>query len=226
MQNEGRRLLTIDDSENAREFIRKVLGAAGYTVIEAESGPIGVEQIRNGAPDLVLLDLQMPGEDGFATLKKIRAFWHGPVIVVSAREDVDAKVQALDLGADDYVAKPFDTEELLARLRASLRRGQTNEEIINWAGLTLRYIDRHVTRGEKMLHLSPMEFKLLWIVLQRRGSVVSRRQIAEEIWGHDDEHVQRSLRVLVRKLRAKIEQNPESPDLIQTEPGIGYRCAG
>lgn len=223
------RALIIDDEPQIRRLLRLVLEAEGYHVSEAATGGEGLLAAAQYPPDVVLLDLGLPDMEGLDALRRLREWSPVPVIILSVRDQEAAKVAALDLGADDYVTKPFSTPELLARLRAA-RRHQTaadppvvtlgNELVID---LTARRVRRH---GED-IRLSPTEYQVLRVLARHCGRVVTHRQLLHEVWGPHvaQQELTHYLRVYIAHLRQKIESNPASPRWILTEPAIGYRLA-
>ena len=218
------RVLIVDDEPPIRKLLRMGLTAQGYQVLEAPNGKVALELVAQG-PDLVILDLGLPDVQGFDLLRTIRARNEQvPIVVLSSRGDEAAKVAALDLGADDYVTKPFGTEELLARMRAALRHQlQVHGErpVFHTGDLSVDLVRRIVKVGDKEVKLSPKEYELLRMLVQRAGKVLTHKFLLGELW--DDLTDAQYLRVYVRQLRQKIEANPERPQYILTETGIGYR---
>jgi two-component system KDP operon response regulator KdpE len=219
------RVLVIDDEPAIRRFLRTSLGAQGYSVLEAEDGETGFAMLGRNALDVVVLDLGLPGIGGLEVLKKMRETGSSvPVIVLSSRTDETGKVTALDMGADDYVTKPFGMDELLARIRAAVRHRlqQEGEKPLFKSGdLSVDLVRRIVTvRGEEV-KLTPREYDLLRLLVAHAGKVLTHKFILREVWGSETD-VQ-YLRIYIRTLRQKIEANPERPNLVQTEQGVGYR---
>ena len=218
------RVLIIDDEPPIRKLLRMGLTAQGYQVLEAPNGKAALELIAQG-PDLVILDLGLPDVQGFDLLRTIRARNEQvPIVVLSSRGDEAAKVAALDLGADDYVTKPFGTEELLARMRAALRHQlQVHGErpVFHTGDLSVDLVRRIVKVRDKEVKLSPKEYELLRMLVQHAGKVLTHKFLLGELW--DELTDAQYLRVYVRQLRQKIEANPERPQYILTETGIGYR---
>jgi len=219
------RLLIVDDEPAMRRFLRTSLAVQGYEVSEAEDGQAALDFIRRNATDLLVLDLGLPGLDGFTVIRKLRESGSTlPIIVLSSRTDEHGKVEALDLGADDYVTKPFGIEELMARIRAALRhrlQEQGERPVFRSGDLTVDLVRRIVTvRGEEV-KLTPREYDLLRILVAHAGKVLTHKFILREVWGGDTD-VQ-YLRIYIRALRQKIEADPERPYHIQTETGVGYR---
>jgi two-component system, OmpR family, KDP operon response regulator KdpE len=218
------RVLIIDDEPPIRKLLRMGLTAQGYQVLEAPNGKAALELIAQG-PDLVILDLGLPDVQGFDLLRTIRARNEQvPIVVLSSRGDEVAKVQALDLGADDYVTKPFGTEELLARMRAALRHQlQVHGErpVFHTGDLSVDLVRRIVKVRDNEVKLSPKEYELLRMLVQHAGKVLTHKFLLGELW--DELTDAQYLRVYVRQLRQKIEANPERPQYLLTETGIGYR---
>ncbi len=218
------RVLIVDDEPPIRKLLRMGLTAQGYQVLEAPNGKAALELVAQG-PDLVILDLGLPDVQGFDLLRTIRARNEQvPIVVLSSRGDEAAKVQALDLGADDYVTKPFGTEELLARMRAALRHQlQVHGErpVFHTGDLSVDLVRRIVKVQDKEVKLSPKEYDLLRMLVQHAGKVLTHKFLLGELW--DDLTDAQYLRVYVRQLRQKIETDPERPRFILTETGIGYR---
>jgi two-component system KDP operon response regulator KdpE len=218
------RVLIVDDEPPIRKLLRMGLTAQGYQVLEAPNGKVALELVAQN-PDLVILDLGLPDVQGFDLLRTIRARNEQvPIVVLSSRGDEAAKVAALDLGADDYVTKPFGTDELLARMRAALRHQlQVHGErpVFHTGGLSVDLVRRIVKVQDKEVKLSPKEYDLLRMLVQHAGKVLTHKFLLGELW--DDLTDAQYLRVYVRQLRQKIETNPERPQYILTETGIGYR---
>jgi len=219
------RILIVDDEAAIRRFLKTALGTQGYVVSEAEDGKTALELASRNSFDLIVLDLGMPGMDGFEVLSHLRETGSAvPVIVLSVRSDEAGKVRALDIGADDYVTKPFGIEELLARIRTALRHrlAQEGEKPVFKSGdLAVDLVRRIVTiRGEEV-KLTPREYDLLRLLVAHAGKVLTHRFILNEVWGTETD-VQ-YLRIYIRTLRQKLEADPEQPKLILTEQGVGYR---
>jgi two-component system KDP operon response regulator KdpE len=218
------RVLIVDDEPPIRKLLRMGLGTQGYEVIDASNGKTALEALAN-KPDLVILDLGLPDMQGMDLLRRMRAQNEGvPIVVLSSRGDEGAKVAALDLGADDYVTKPFGMDELLARIRAALRHQlQVHGErpIFRVGDLAVDLVRRVVKVGDKEVRLSPKEYELLRVLVQHAGKVLTHKFLLRELW--NDLTDSQYLRVYVRQLRQKIEEDPERPHYILTETGIGYR---
>jgi DNA-binding response OmpR family regulator len=218
------RVLIVEDDEKIAAFLERGLVANGYQVSLAESGDDGLELARAPETDLVILDLTLPGLDGFAVLRKLRTSRADlPVLVLTARDALDQKVKALDLGADDYMTKPFALDELLARLRALARRSdQRSADAIELGDLRLDLLSRRVTRAGSAIDLSSREFALLEYLMRHPGQVLSRVQILAAVWEYDFDPLSNVVDVYVRYLRRKIDV-PGQPSFIETVRGAGYR---
>jgi two-component system KDP operon response regulator KdpE len=219
------RILAVDDEPPIRRFLRTSLSAQGYNVLEAEDGQNALDLLRRNAIDLVVLDLGLPGMDGFEVIRRLRDSGSSvPIIVLSVRTDEAGKVRALDLGADDYISKPFGVDELLARIRAALRHRlqQEGEKPLFRSGdLTVDLVRRIVTARGQEVKLTPREYDLLRLLVAHAGKVLTHKYILREVWGTETD-VQ-YLRIYIRTLRQKLEADPEQPSLILTEQGVGYR---
>ena len=222
----GLRILVVDDEPPIHRFLRPALEASGYVVLRADTGSAALHQIANAAPDMIVLDLGLPDMDGKEVLAKARNFTKVPIIILSARDREAEKIAALDLGADDYVEKPFAVGELLARMRAALRHrnsGEIQKSRVEIGGLVVDMDKRLVTIDGAALRLTPREYDLLCILVRNAGKVVTHNQILSAIWGPAHKDDTQYLRVFIGQLRAKIESGNTSAPLIQTEAGIGYR---
>lgn len=220
----GERVLVVDDEPQIRRALRTALAGHGYVVETADGGEAALQLAATWRPDALLLDLVMPPPDGFAVLKDVRGWSDVPVVVLSARGQEPDKVTALDLGADDYLTKPFGMGELLARLRAVLRRARREDDGALIAGPVTIDLARHVvTRHGDEVHLTPTEFALLRALAADAGKVLTHRQLLERAWGGYAAENTQQLRVYVNYLRRKLEDDPARPTLIVTEPGVGYR---
>jgi two-component system, OmpR family, KDP operon response regulator KdpE len=219
------RILVVDDEPAIRRFLRTSLTAQGYQIIEAENAKAALESVRRNTPDVLVLDLGLPDRDGFEVIQELRGAGSAlPIIVLSSRADEAGKVRALDLGADDYVTKPFGVDELLARLRAALRhklQQQGEHPIFRVRDLSVDLVRRIVTVRDAEVKLTPREYDLLRLLVAHAGKVLTHKFILREVWGTETD-VQ-YLRIYIRTLRQKIEANPDQPQLIQTEQGVGYR---
>jgi two-component system KDP operon response regulator KdpE len=220
------RILVVDDEPQIRKLLRISLEAQQYEVIEATDGAEGLRLATARQPDLILLDLGLPDQDGHAVLRTLREWSDLPVIVLTVREGEADKIRALDAGADDYVTKPFATGELLARVRAGLRkrlRAGGKEPVYSHAGLVVDLAHRRVTLRGGELHLSKKEYALLRLLVMHAGRVITHQQLLREVWGPAHEHDTQYLRVYVGQLREKLGEDPAAPTWIETEPGVGYR---
>jgi two-component system KDP operon response regulator KdpE len=221
------RVLAVDDDPALRRALAINLRARQYEVDLAEDGASALAAAARRPPDVVVLDLGLPDMDGRQVLIKAREFYHEPIIILSARDRETEKIEALDSGANDYVEKPFGVGELLARLRAALRQRSHASEppppIVKSGSLTIDFPRRLVTRGEELVHLSPKEYDLLAKLAQNAGKVMQHRDLLISIWGPAHAEDTQYLRVFIGQLRQKIESDPSEPQVITTEPGIGYR---
>ena len=220
------RILVVDDEPQIQRFLNPALTASGYEVILASTGGEAERLVATQAPDLVILDLGLPDKDGKIVIETVRAFSEVPIIVLSARDRETEKIAALDLGANDYVEKPFGIGELLARIRTSLRRqvaGASVPSRFEANDLVVDMTKRIVTRSGEEVHLTPKEYQLLVHLVLHAGLVVTHRQLLASVWGVAHVEDLQYLRVFVGQLRAKIEDDPNNPQLIRTEPGVGYR---
>jgi two-component system KDP operon response regulator KdpE len=219
------KVLIVDDEPQVRRALRAILTSQGCNVVEVRDGEEALEEIKADPPDLVLLDINMPGIDGFETCRRIREASEVPIIMVTVRGSEQDKVLALDAGADDYLVKPFGTQELLARVRAAARRLPNVQEIPPFvsAHLKIDFERRQVIAGGEPVHLTPTEFELLKHLVLNQGKPVSHLKLLHLLWGPEHGTDREPLRVFVGQLRKKIEPNPDEPSYILTEPLIGYR---
>ena len=220
------RVLVVDDEPQIQRFLKPALVACGYEVLSALSGAEALKLAATQAPGIVLLDLGLPDLDGKEVLERLRGFSSIPVIILSARDREAEKIAALDLGASDYVEKPFAVGELMARIRAALRQAQpegVETHRFEMNGLAVDIQKRLVTRHGVPIRLTPREYDLLNVLVRYAGRVVTQKQILREIWGPAHLDDTQYLRVFIGQLRAKIEADPSAPQIILTEPGIGYR---
>lgn len=219
-------ILIVDDEPQIRRFLRVGLPPHGFVCLEAANGADALSIFTKEKPDVVILDLGLPDNDGFDVLAQIRSLALTPVLILSARNDIAGKVRALEAGADDYVTKPFDMEELLARLKTALRHGLqvTGEAPVFRSGpLAVDLVKRQVFWADKEVHLSPKEYEVLRFLVQHAGKVVTHQQLLHEAWGPAHVEDVQYLRVLMRQLRKKLEPDTQSPRLLATEQGVGYR---
>ncbi len=220
----GERVLVVDDEPQIRRALRTALAGHGYQVEVAEDGEVALTALAARVPDAVVLDLVMPGVDGFEVLRQTRTWSTVPIIVLSARGQERDKVAALDLGADDYLTKPFGMAELLARLRAVFRRvGAPVDPLLAVGDVTIDLARHVVTRGGAEVHLTPTEYDLLRVLALNAGKVLTHRQLLGLVWGGYAAENTQQLRVYVNYLRRKLEADPAQPQLLVTEPGVGYR---
>jgi two-component system KDP operon response regulator KdpE len=222
------RILVVEDEPQMQKFLRTCMTAEGYRVIEATKGQEGLELARMHNPDLVLLDLGLPDMDGTDVTRALRQWSTKPIIIISARGQEEDKVRALDVGADDYLTKPFGTGELMARIRVALRRtaraGQEQPDPVLAVGdLKLDLDKRQVFVGTEEVHLTPNEYKLLTVLMKSAGKVLTHRQLLHEVWGPAYATQTQYLRVYMVQLRHKLEKDTARPRYLVTEPGIGYR---
>lgn len=226
MNKAGDRILVIEDDPDIQLFLATSLGSAGYTVVGASRGRDGIARASEGPPALVILDLGLPDIDGIQVVRHLREQGDVPIIILSARADERQKIRALDAGADDYLTKPFSVAELIARVRAALRRaGHNGENVFEADGLSIDLERRSVRRNGEDVHLTPTEFKLLARLLRNRGRVVTHHQLLADVWGADFVDHTHYLRIYMGQLRAKIEADPADPRFLLTETGVGYRFA-
>jgi two-component system KDP operon response regulator KdpE len=222
----GHRVLIVDDEPQILRFLRPALDAAGYEVIEAETGAAALRDVATKAPDIVILDLGLPDMDGKEVIARLRAWSEIPIIILSARDRESEKIAALDLGADDYIEKPFSIGELTARIRTALRHklkaaGATDK--VQSDGLTIDMVHRRVERDGLAIKLTPKEYDLLALLAHHAGKVVTHKTLLTSVWGPAHADDLQYLRVFIGQLRAKIERDPASPRILATEPGVGYR---
>ena len=219
------RVLVVDDEPQILRTLAVNLRARGYEVDLAQTGEQALDLAAKGHPDVVVLDLGLPGIDGVEVIRGLRGWSHVPVVVLSAREAEAAKVAALDAGADDYVTKPFGMDELLARLRAALRRAAPAEElaVIDTGDFSIDLAAKRVTRGHDEVRLTPTEWHLVEVLVRNRGKLVTQRQLLDEVWGPAHERDTNYLRVFMAQVRRKLEPQPAQPRYFMTEPGMGYR---
>jgi two-component system KDP operon response regulator KdpE len=220
------KVLVVDDETQIRVLIKATLVRAGYAVAEAENAREAVNAKAIDKPDLILLDLGLPDRDGLELIGQLRGEPRSALIVVSARDQTEQKVAALDLGADDYITKPFDTEELLARVRASLRQRLASEaerQVVEAGAVTIDLLARTVRRGGEEVHVTPKEWNLLQDLAKHPGRVLTHEALLRSVWGPAHVGQTEYLRVAIRALRQKLEEEPARPRLIVNEPGVGYR---
>ena len=219
------KILIVDDAQQVRRVLRTTLSAEGYTIFEAGTGEEALESIRASVPDAILLDVNMPGMGGLETCREIRRSLDVPILMLTVRNAERDKVLALDAGADDYVVKPFGMQELLARIRAALRRRapQGTENAFVAKDFSVDFETRLVLVRGREVHLTPKEFELLRHLVLNAGKPLTHRRLLQAVWGPDYGDEPEYLRVMVNQLRKKIESDPARPKLILTEPWVGYR---
>jgi two-component system, OmpR family, KDP operon response regulator KdpE len=225
--NNGLQILIIDDETQIRRFLRISLEANGYKIHEVATGNDGILKTAQLRPDIIVLDMGLPDMDGLEVLKRIREWTNTPIIILSVRDSDHDKVSALDAGADDYLTKPFSIDELMARLRTAQRHTQPQPETSIFVSGRL-YVDlarRLVTVADESIKLTPTEYALLRLLIRHAGKVLTHQFILREVWGLEYIHETHYLRVYFAQLRQKIEVNPALPEIILTEPGVGYRLS-
>jgi two-component system KDP operon response regulator KdpE len=220
-------ILLIEDEPQMRSVVRLALRDT-YRVAEAETGSQGLQQAAAQTPDLILLDLGLPDMDGLEVTKHLREWSVTPLIVISARGQEAQRVEALDAGADDYLTKPFGSAELMARIRAALRRAtqspqEPSSAVVTVGNLRIDFAKRLVFVGESKVHLTPIEYRLLTILVKYGGKVLTHKQLLDQVWGPGHENQMQYLRVYMVQLRQKLEETPARPRYLLTEPGVGYR---
>ncbi len=221
------RVLVIEDELPIRKFLRASLSDV-YDLSEASTATEGLKQAAAQPPDLVILDLGLPDLDGQEVVKRLREWMNAPIIILSARDQEQEKIQALDHGADDYITKPFSIGELLARMRTALRHSQrasNDVSVFRLGDLQVEFASRVVTRSGTPIHLTPLEYKLLTTMIKPQGKVLPHRFLLKEVWGPHHTQENHYLRVFVANLRRKIESDPARPSFILTEQSVGYRLA-
>ncbi|OCO98246.1 MULTISPECIES: response regulator [unclassified Ensifer] len=223
------RILVVDDEPQIQRFLKPALSAAGYDVLEAMTGAAALKAAATSAPDIVILDLGLPDMDGKEVIANLRGWSQVPIIILSARDRESEKIAALDLGADDYIEKPFGIGELTARIRTALRHrvqmdgGQTQ---LSADGVAIDTIKRVVTKDGEPVRLTPKEYDLLVMLAHHAGRVVTHKTLLTSVWGVAHGEDLHYLRVFIGQLRGKIERDPADPKIIRTEPGVGYRFVG
>jgi two-component system KDP operon response regulator KdpE len=225
------RILLIEDDPHIRRFLRASLQTQGYELLEAGTGQEGLSLAASQVPDIILLDLGLPDLEGIEVIRRLRGWSATPIIILSARGQERDKVANLDAGADDYLTKPFGVGELLARIRAALRRAAPGEEgqaaeLFTLGKLKVDFDRRQVWRAQEEVHLTPIEYKLLSVLIKHQGKVVTHRQLLKEVWGPSFVEQHPYLRIFILNLRRKLEDDPTRPHFLLTEPGVGYRLRG
>ncbi|WP_040284376.1 MtrAB system response regulator MtrA [Tessaracoccus massiliensis] len=220
------RILVVDDDAALSEMLQIVLRQEGFETVRCGTGSEALQEFRQSRPDLVLLDLMLPGRDGVSVCRDIRAESGVPIIMLTAKSDTSDVVAGLEAGADDYVPKPFKAKELIARIRTRLRRtsGDIGSDLLTIGDLTISVSSHVVKRGDASLSLTPLEFELLLALARRPTHVFTREALLDEVWGYRNAADTRLVNVHVQRLRAKIEKDPEHPEIVITVRGIGYRA--
>lgn len=225
--NNKKILLVIEDEPAILRFLRSSLEETEWQVLEATTARLGLNLAASKKPDVIILDLGLPDQDGLEVLKGLRKWTSAPVIIVSARGQESDKIAGLDAGADDYLTKPFGINELMARLRVALRHAERSPgdtpPVYEHEGLKVDLVARRVWLRKKEIHLSPLQYDVLAVLVRNAGRVVSQRQLMKEVWGESREVTSEAVRIFVYQLRHKIELDPVRPRCLKTEPGVGYR---
>jgi two-component system KDP operon response regulator KdpE len=221
-------VLVVEDEAPIRRFLKAALEAQGFKLLEATTGAQAIAMAASHNPDIILLDLGLPDIDGLEVIQRIREWSHTPIIVISARGKDKEKVDGLDAGADDYLAKPFSVEELSARMRVAIRhvsQSRIGKEgpIFQTGDLRVDLASRMVWLAGQEIHLTPIEFKLLSVLVRHSGRVITQGQLLKEVWGHGSDEQAHYLRNYIHHLRHKLETDPARPGYLRTEPGVGYR---
>lgn len=220
------RILIVEDDADIRKVLRALLEQHGYRVVEAENANRALIAARSSKPDLMLVDLGLPDAEGSTVIQRVRSWSAVPIVVLSARAQEEQKIAALDAGADDYVTKPFSAPELLARVRAGVRRNAQSadrSQVIEVGNVRID-LGRRDARGEEgEIHLTPLEYRVLETLARQTGMIVRQQQLIAQVWGPDRQDDSRNLRVSIRNLRHKLEPDPQRPRYLVTEPGVGYR---
>ncbi|MDD4915961.1 MAG: response regulator [Methylococcales bacterium] len=221
-------IIVIEDDPPIRRFLRTGLSAQGFTVFEADTGKQGIVEAGVRKPDLVILDLGLPDMDGVEVIKAIRNWSTLPIIILSARSNDQSKIDALDVGADDYLTKPFSIGELLARIRVALRHRarpleQLQNNVFTTANLKIDLTNRLVSLDNREIHLTPIQYRLLSVLVKHAGKVLTHQQILKEVWGPSYQENAHYLRIYMSQLRHKLEADPTQPQFLLTESGVGYR---
>jgi two-component system, OmpR family, KDP operon response regulator KdpE len=224
---DGPFILVVDDELQIRRFVRISLEANGYRVYEVASGEEAILKVAQVRPELVILDIGLPDMDGFEVLRRLREWTAIPVIMLSVRDSDRDKIAALDMGADDYLVKPFSMEELMARIRVAQRHAQPHQDepVFTSGDIQVDFARRLVTRDGEVVKLTPTEYALLRLMIQHAGKVLTHQQILKAVWGPEYVHETHYLRVYFAQLRQKLEDDPTRPRFLLTEPGVGYRLS-
>lgn len=222
------KILVCDDEKSILNMLKMLLEKEKYEVICVENGKEVIEVLKNQIPDLIILDVMLPDESGFDILKKISPMYKIPIIMLTAKNDIIDKVLGLEFGADDYITKPFDTRELIARVKALLRRMEevkVNKNIYSFGELTVNFDQKIVKKKGKIVNLTPKEFDLLKVLIEAKGSVLTRDELLDKVWGYDYYGDTRTVDIHILRLRKKIEDDTQRPTYIQTVFGFGYKFA-
>lgn len=226
------RILVVEDEADIRRFVRMALEKEGMNVFETETAEDARLNAGSRKPDLMIVDLGLPDGDGKALIREVRSWMSSPIVVLSAREQETEKVEALDAGADDYLVKPFGVPELLARVRAQLRRagtmsnGQASSPLVRFGQTTINLATHEITRAGEPVHLTPNEFRLLTALIRGHGKVLTHRQLLLEVWGPGYSERAHYIRIYMAQLRQKLEDDPSQPQHLLTELQVGYRLSG
>ncbi|WP_158899409.1 two-component system response regulator KdpE [Burkholderia sp. L27(2015)] len=230
MNDPGVNVVLIEDEKQIRRFVKAALEAEGITVHEADTGQRGLIEAATRKPDLIIVDLGLPDTDGLDVIRELRGWTELPVIVLSARSQESEKVAALDAGADDYLSKPFGVSELMARIRAHLRRrnqgGAAETPVVRFGAVEVDLALRQVRRDGEAVHLTPLEYRLLATLVRHAGRVLTHRQLLRDVWGPSHVESNHYLRIYMGHLRQKLERDATQPEHIVTETGVGYRLVG
>lgn len=221
-------VLIIDDEMQIRRLLTITLQSNEFKVFEAATGKDGLSFVANHTPDIVLLDLGLPDENGHEVLRHLREWYSNPIVIISVESSEEDIVKALDNGANDYLIKPFRTGELLARIRSALRKASSEPNIpsVNFQDLTIDFVNRIVKKNDVTIKLTTTEYSLLALFARNEGKVLTHRYLLNQVWGPSHEKESQYLRVFIAQLRKKLENNPNRPDHILTESGVGYRFIG
>ena len=219
------RILVIDDESQIRKLLKVSLKSQGFYIEESHDGRDGINKVAIIKPDLVILDLGLPDMDGKEVIREIREWSNVPIVIQTARDQEQEKIEALDNGADDYITKPFGIGELLARIRVCLRRKteDENEHIFNFGGLIIDLVNRRITVDNMEIKLTPTEYEIIKVLAQNAGKVITHKQLLKKVWGNAYDNDNNYIRVYIGQIRRKIEPNPAQPCYIITESGVGYR---
>ncbi len=228
VETTGRRILVVDDDASLAEMLQMVLRQEGFETVWCPTGDDALDVYRESQPDLVLLDLMLPGLDGVAVCRRLRAESGVPIVMLTAKSDTTDVVDGLEAGADDYVAKPFKPRELVARIWTRLRRppAESDSETIGVGDLVIDVAAHEVRRGSSVIALTPLEFDLLLALARKPHHVFSRERLLEHVWGYRHAADTRLVNVHIQRLRSKVERDPEHPELVVTVRGIGYKAGG